>query len=557
MAQRVETTPTLPPPSELIQPRAPMFPDLAPSIPETEALPPPLETFPVPLENRPNQAMSSIRLREPLFEGNTAFTEAELIAVLQETLSADTLTLADIYWAAEQVANHYETAGYPTTGAIPKFETDAASQEVVYFQVVEGWVEDIMVSGTQRLNPNYVRSRLALAMQPPLKTERLVDSLQLLHNDPLIQSVQARLSAGTELGSNILTVEVLEAETLGIRTFIDNARSAAVGSLQQGISVSEGNLMGQGDRLTLGYNRTEGSNEYSAQYTLPINPRQGTLAFSYRHSNSEIITEEFAVLGINSQSDEFDLTWRQPIIRTPRTEFALGLIGSVSQNQTVFGEKIFGFPIGFPVPGANDDGESQVTAVRFFQDWTARSEIDAFAARSEFSLGLGGFGGGTVNEIAPDNRFLTWRGQTQYRRLLADDMFLLLRSDLQVASRPLLTPEQFSLGGRSTVRGYRQDLLLADNGAFASAEVWVPIIRAPNIEGVLQLTPFLDVGTVWNADNEALNPSALAAVGLGLQWQQEYFSARLDWGIPLIEAPGQGDSWQENGLYFSLSLSSF
>ncbi len=83
-----------------------------------------------------------------------------------------------------------------------------------------------------------------------------------------------------------------------------------------------------------------------------------------------------------------------------------------------------------------------------------------------------------------------WRGQGQWVRLLAPDTLLLLRADAQLADRALLPFEQFSLGGIDSVRGYRQDALLTDNGIFASAEVRIPILRLPGINGLCRLHPF-------------------------------------------------------------------
>ena len=61
--------------------------------------------------------------------------------------------------------------------------------------------------------------------------------------------------------------------------------------------------------------------------------------------------------------------------------------------------------------------------------------------------------------------------------------------------------EQIGLGGQSTVRGYRQDDVLTDNGFYASAEVQIPLrFVIPDARGRqgLYLVPFLDVGTGWN-----------------------------------------------------------
>ena len=54
------------------------------------------------------------------------------------------------------------------------------------------------------------------------------------------------------------------------------------------------------------------------------------------------------------------------------------------------------------------------------------------------------------------------------------------------------------------------------------------------------------------------DPNTLASVGLGLRWLQgDRFSARLDWGIPLISAESDGRSLQEDGVYFSLFYNPF
>lgn len=117
--------------------------------------------------------------------------------------------------------------------------------------------------------------------------------------------------------------------------------------------------------------------------------------------------------------------------------------------------------------------------------------------------------------------------------------------------------EQFSIGGIDTVGGYRNNQRVADNGIVGTAEVRIPIIRDLDGFGLLQLAPFFDVGTTWN-NNGNTDSSTLASVGLGLRWQLgNFLSARLDWGIPLISIDQQGDSLQDNGIFFSVSIQPF
>jgi hemolysin activation/secretion protein len=214
---------------------------------------------------------------------------------------------------------------------------------------------------------------------------------------------------------------------------------------------------------------------------------------------------------------------------------------------------------GYPLsPGANERGETRISAIRFFQEWINRGSQEVLALRSQFSLGIGALDA-TINEKPPDSRFFAWRGQAQYLRLLAPDTILLLRSDLQLANETLVPIEQFGLGGIDSVRGYRQDALLSDNGLFASAEVRVPIVRIPEWNSILQVAPFVEVGTTWNSSGRANpDPNTLASAGLGLLWRTgDKFTARLDWGIPFIDLGLSKDTLQENGLYFTLEYKIF
>jgi hemolysin activation/secretion protein len=196
--------------------------------------------------------------------------------------------------------------------------------------------------------------------------------------------------------------------------------------------------------------------------------------------------------------------------------------------------------------------------LRFFQEYTQRSSNSVFAMRSQFSLGTGLLGA-NLNEQPPDGRFVAWRGQAQYVNLLAPDTLLLLRGDLQLADRSLVPLEQIGLGGQDTLRGYRQDLLLGDNGTNLSLELRLPILRVSEISGLLQLTPFIDAGMVWSSSGAA-NPATnvLVSTGLGMRWTMgDRLTARLDYGIPLVAVQNNRTNLQENGLYFSLVYNLF
>lgn len=67
---------------------------------------------------------------------------------------------------------------------------------------------------------------------------------------------------------------------------------------------------------------------------------------------------------------------------------------------------------------------------------------------------------------------------------------------------------------------------------FASAELRANILKIPEWNTVLQITPFFDISTVSNSDNFSLPKNTLYSTGLGLRLLiNNIFSTILDWGI--------------------------
>ncbi len=483
--------------------------------------------------------------------GNTVFSLTELTKATA-SFTKRPISFAELLQARAAITELYINRGYITSGAL--IPPQKLADGVVKIQVLEGSLEDIKVSGTTRLNPDYIKSRLRIATNQPLNRDRLIEGLQLLQLNPLIKNISAELSAGVRPGTNLLEVQVTEANSFNAQILLDNKRSPSVGTFRRQAQITEGNLFGQGDSIVATYINTDGSNAYDLSYTLPINPNNGTVQFSYNNSDSRIIEFPFDSLDIVSGSRSYEISLRQPLIQTPTQEFALGLIASHRQSDTA----LLGTPFPLSV-GADQQGRTRVSVLRFFQEFTQRSSQQVLALRSQISVGLGLLDATINPNDLPDSRFVTWRGQGQYINLLAPDTLLLLRSDIQLADRALLPLEQFGLGGQDTIRGYRQDLLLSDNGITATAELRLPILRSPELQGLLQLAPFFDIGAGWNSSGRS-NPSSntIVGTGVGLRYTQgDRLTVRLDYGIPLVSGSTSRATWQENGVYFSLSYNLF
>ncbi|MFB2935726.1 ShlB/FhaC/HecB family hemolysin secretion/activation protein [Aerosakkonemataceae cyanobacterium BLCC-F154] len=527
----------LPPPSELLTP-----PSGTPSTPEA-----------LPL---PSDIPGEIKVEGYEVEGSTVFSKEDFDKVLQPFVG--NISFAQLLQARSAITQLYVDNGYITSGAFIPPQTLTGG--IVKIQVVEGSIEEIKVTGTGRLNPNYVRSRLRLGAKTPLNVNRLLQSLQLLQLNPLIRNISAELSAGTRPGLSVLEVTVRPERTFNATISLDNSSPPSVGVFRRQLSINQANLTGNGDTFAVNYSNTNGSNQVEANYILPVNARNGTIRLGFDWIKSSIIEEPFDQVDIGAVSYDYELSFRQPIILTPNQELALGLtFNRRESNTTLLGEP---FQLS---PGANEQGETRLSVIRFFQEWTQRESRSVFAARSQFSLGVGLFDASN-RESGPDGHFFSWRGQAQWLRLLGGNAadpsgspILLIRADMQLADRPLVPLEQFALGGFDSVRGYRQDLFLTDNGILGSVEVRIPVYRLRDRPGVFQVIPFIDVGSVWNnGDRENPDPSTIASIGVGLQWQMgERLRFRFDYGLPLVNTGLRERTLQEQGFYFSFQYNPF
>lgn len=515
-----------------------------------ELLPPP-QLDDVSPSNVPAEAEIKVAVKQFEIIGSTIFKPADFTAITAAYIGRE-LSFAELLEVRSAITKLYTDKGYITTGAVltPQVMQDG----VVQIQVVEGEIEEIAIKGNRRLKDRFIRDRIQLGTQKPVNVQALLGNLQTLRLDPRVKNLSADLQSGIRPGSNRLQVEIEEADTFGVTTSLDNGRSPSVGSFRRKVEFREANLLGWGDTLSLGYSNTRGSNAIDVGYALPINAKNGTISFNYSGSRNKVIENPFSALDILSKSRYYELGFRQPLIQKPTQEFTLGFNFARQESQTELGiDNIGPFPLS---PGADAEGRTKVSALRFFQEYTQRSNQHVFALRSQFSLGLPWMNA-TRNDNGPDSQFVSWRGQAQWVNQLAPESLFLVKGDLQFASESLLPLEQFGLGGSSTVRGYRQDALLSDGGLLLSAEMRLPIVRSRRLGAVVQVAPFFDFGTSWNAKGGA-DSKSLFGTGLGLIWKQgDRFSARLDWGLPLTKVEGDRRSLQENGLYFSVNYSAF
>jgi hemolysin activation/secretion protein len=528
-------------------------------VPIPSPIPPTRETPPV--QPTPTQAPSLQPTEEPFYVERVEIIGSTIEDELEEEFNSiksrhrgHTLNRQQLQDIANEITQLYVERGYITSRA--EIDEKSLSTGVIIINVIQGRLaaEGIEIQGTRRVRESYVRSRILLGAGIPLNTANLEDQLRLLRTDPLFKNIEATLTDSGEPGKSNLIVRVSEAKPFEIIPTIDNYSPPSVGSERFGVNFRYRNLTGWGDEIFAAYTRTfaGGADIADVSYRIPVNPMNGTVQLRAGFNRNQVIQRPFDKLDIRGESQLYEISYRQPFIRTTRQEFALsfGFTFQDGQTFTFAGPTPFGF-------GPDEDGRSRTSVFKFGQEYIYRQVSGAWALRSIFSFGTGLFDATANTDPIPDSHFFSWLAQVQRVQILNERSFLIIQAELQLTPDSLLPSQQFVIGGGQSVRGYRQNVRAGDNGFRLSVENRIAVLRDRAGNSTLQLAPFIDAGAVWNANN---NPNFLqaqkfiASFGLGVLWQPlPRLNLRLDYGFPLVDLDDRGGNIQDEGLYFSLN----
>ena len=489
--------------------------------------------------------------------GNTVFTDEELAEVTAPYKNR-VLTTEDLERLRLALTLLYVNRGYITSGAI--IPDQDVTFGVITVQIIEGTLSRIDVEGHDWFRAGYIRDRVERGAQTPLRLEPLQERLQLLQQDPRIEQINAELRPGDKRGDSLLHVRVKEASPWKAWLDFNNYQTPVVGAERGLATIAHQNVTGNGDAFSFTYGKSRGVNPIiDTSYSLPLNRYDTTFIASYRRNDFLVVEDAFRFLDLNAEAEIIGFTLRQPIYRTVSDEFAVAITGERLYNKiTSIFDDIPGQPLEF-IPGSSNTGVNTVSALRFTQEYTHRTPSSVIAARSRFSLGIDVLGATINRGPVPDGQFFSWLGQVQAVKRMDEwgGLQILGRMDMQLANDRLFPLEQVPVGGRFSVRGYRENTLIRDNAFLASVETRYPLMRYASGEDLLQLAQFVDMGRSWNAKDTTPDPQTLASVGLGVRWNilpRDRARFELYWGVPLNHVPHPPGNLQDHGIHLQLVI---
>ncbi len=467
-------------------------------------------------------------------------TKAEFITIYQEITKA--------------LTQMYLNQGYITSKAVPQENLEIPVDRVITIPILEGRLKEIVLLSRGRLNPDYICDRVGLGVGVPLNIIQVEEQLRLLKQNPLLSGINGNLKNSGTAGLSILEITVQESQPFSASLSFDNYSPISLGSERMGVSLGYKNPTGLGDDISATYYRstTGGLNLADFSYRVPLNPMEGTLQLRAIPTWTKVTQAPFDQFEITGTNPVYEISYRQPLVRSLQDEFALSL-GFRYQDGETLG---LGRPDLF--------GNSSTSVIQFSQDYLHRDPDGLWFFQSQLNFGTGLFNATQEDDPLPSGSFFSWVAQGQRLQRLTKDQLLIIQGSLQLTPDSLLPDYLFIIGGGQSVRGYVQNARSGDNGFRFSVEDRITLVRDEEEVSIFEIAPFMDMGSVWNsAENPTQLPpkTFLISAGLGLIWNNAFslngLNLRFDYGLPMIDLQSPVNNLQNDGIYFQVNYQPF
>jgi hemolysin activation/secretion protein len=423
--------------------------------------------------------------------------------------------------------------------------------------------------GARGLDPDYVRERLPSATRRPLSASALERDFRLLTEDSALRTVTAQLRPGAAPGEAGLALTILPRERADLYLTAGNSRSPTVGGERVGAGGYLRNALWSGDLLSAEGGLTRGVVDASLAYTTPAFDPRTSLNLRASYNEAAVIDAPLVPLDIRTRDSAYQVGLVRQLLREPLTPdgpqswspsrtLSAG-IGISHRRQRSF---LLGAPFSF-APGSVG-GRAEYTALRLIGDYVVRNVDEVFALSLTGTMGLDGTRSSDPLVLNPDRNFLALLAQLNYaRRLTGKGLELRARLTGQVASSVLYSGERLGIGGEGSVRGYRETLLLADQGLVGSVELAMPITFSGEAArgrafdwGAFSVSAFAEGAYADNVEGPEPSPDVIGSVGVAMTWQPtDSLSLSVAYGQALVDVDPTGTTdIQDGGIHVRFTL---
>jgi len=460
-----------------------------------------------------------IRVQEVRISPSQVLTGEQLRSVAAKYEGRE-VSLAQLFELVDEINGLYKQKGCLTCRAFLPAQT--VEDGKVDVRLVEAKSGEIEIEGNNATRTSFLKRRLSPRAGELFDVSRLERDLETINATTDLQTA-AELRAGRETGTVTPVVHVVEPPHYRLSLFADNAGAESVGEYRGGLTFLDSSVFGITDAFSLTAYGAEGTSAVSTSYSFPVHPSGTRVGLSYDYSDIKVIEGPFEALDIGGYASTVGLNLTQPIVANSSLRLNALALGAAKHSVTTFSSikiselDVRSLGLGFDLQSFATSGGSWYT-------------------RDVFTQGFEDFGG--------DRDFLKFNGDLYRIQPLAPGWYAQFRFGMQWSDEhPLPSTEQFQLGGSSTVRGYKEGLLTADEGAILSAELHFPVPAAIAPEKFhLGAFAFIDSGVAIvqrNGNRSVHSDDCLYSTGAGINFDvNNRFSGRLVAGVPLNKPAG-------------------
>lgn len=490
-----------------------------------------------------------IVIQEVQVVGSTVFDSGTLLSVINPPIG-ETIYIEDVLEMVDAITTLYVDAGYITSGAVLP-DQDVSDGRII-LNVVEGELAGINVVSLGRLKTSFLESKIRSNTAGPLNLKDLQKAISKLEREPTVSHVRGDLKPTAVRGKAQLDLEVIEADAFKIVIGGDNYKSPSVGEGQAEIAVSHLNLFGMNDRLDLSAQHTDGVDAYAFNYDFPIQVIRSRLAVYHSKGDTFVVEEPFDEIALESETDTSGLQLKTLWASTASSAWHTHLSFESKESKT----SLLGIPFDFSPGSRNGITEAHVVGLNV--EYSRSGEGTGFMIRAGLRSGSDEYRG-SPSDV--DGDFNLYRLQAQWIKRLNSDpshvpWLLKFNINYQDTSDTLPAFERMALGGHSTVRGYRENRLLKDSGINASLSLSLPLLTAPQREGIsVRGELFVDYGRGENSvETLSVNTRGeLTSAGVGIEGSYRGLRFKVERAIRLQKRKRLGDALQDSGIHVGVS----
>ena len=461
-------------------------------------------------------------------------TEAEIKAVTDPYVGK-TASLQDLYDMTAAINKLYEAKGYAVCRAY--LPPQRIHEGAVQIKLLEGRTGNVTVNGLRFTRQGYVTHRIHLEPGKVANTDILNDELQRFNATNDVQ-LRILVHAGEKPGTTDYEIAAFEPKNNHqVSLYVDNHGYDTSGRWREGVFYTMRSVTGQRDALRMNYLRSNGTNIFGANYSIPVNNLGTMLDFDYGTNTTKIIKGSMEPLGVKGHSYVAGITLRHPLRVDEKRRYEVGFQYLHQKSQTDIGTKSDSY-----VKWVNDTRNTYIPYISFTH--YGKSSV----LYHKHSLAFTGFN----NLYNTSDNYKAYRLDSVYQKRLGKGQMLLGRLNAQVASekKNMSTSDFFYIGGANSVRGYEESFLGGNQGFSASLTWQAPIDK----KQIWNAFTFVDYGRIFG-DERTVVDHTLVSTGLGVTASYKNFYSSLTLGIPLKrEFKSQTEKVDKTRIHFNCSM---